>query len=444
MRSIFISFVFLCCAVFNSAAQTDTIPEHRFYVGLQGGFLLQNNKLNKNPLYYFGNGMYAEINGGWRRRQLGWELALGHLTIRRDASKFNTYEATANDVLNAQVNNTIYKNARDSGQIGNAIFRFPQSSRQQSENFKGWYILTGPAYWLNNNKKWQFQINLKGGIISRQFGYYLLNGKGISPDSITISYNATTTAVKVTPTLGKATVTPNGSFVRYGMSQNLWESLQAQKSATAINEKTGVQFIARAGAQAAYFITKNISVNAAAQYWFMPSPRMTGMDTLGGVVNATIRTNARPTTPTKTSYQLSLKQTYGDETSLGFLSASLGIRFWLGGSKAAKHQPVPSSVPAISLKHLSISVTDADNQPVKEVTIKIHKEGESDYTETITHENGQTSLLENLSPGNYTISGAKGTLTTNKVQLTTEHFKSADKVIGIKLTLQPSSLEPIH
>ncbi|MCH5721017.1 carboxypeptidase-like regulatory domain-containing protein [Niabella hibiscisoli] len=92
---------------------------------------------------------------------------------------------------------------------------------------------------------------------------------------------------------------------------------------------------------------------------------------------------------------------------------------------------------SIAPKHLSISVTDADNQPVKEVTIKIYKEGESDYTETITHENGQASLLENLSPGNYTISGTKGKSTTNKVQLTTEHFKSADKVIGIKLTLQP-------
>ena len=436
MRSIFISFIFLWCFTINSIAQTDTIARHQFYTGLQGGFLLQNNSLNKNPLYHLGNGLFAEINGGWRHRQLGWELALGRLTIRRDAPKFNSYKASANDVLNAQANNEMYKNARDSGQIGNALFRFPQGSQLQSQNFKGWYILTGPVYWFNNHKKWQFQINLKGGIISRQFGYYLLNGKGISPDSITISYNAATTAAKVTPTLGKATVTPNGSFVRYGMSQDLWESVQAQKSATAINEKTGIQFIARAGAQAAYFITKNISVNAAAQYWFMPSPRMTGMDTLGGMVNATLRTSARPTTPTKTSYRLSLKQNYNDEKSLGLLSASLGVSFWLGGPKAAKPQPVSAAAPAISPKHLSISVIDAANKPVKDVTIKIYKEGEDDYTETITHENGQAFLLENLSPGNYTISGTKDTLTTNKVQLTAEHFKSADRVIGIKLKLQ--------
>ncbi|MCH5721016.1 hypothetical protein [Niabella hibiscisoli] len=45
---------------------------------------------------------------------------------------------------------------------------------------------------------------------------------------------------------------------------------------------------------------------------------MTGMDTLGGVVNATLRTNSRPTTPAKTSYRLSLQQNYNDEASLGF------------------------------------------------------------------------------------------------------------------------------
>jgi len=435
MRGFFLSFIFLLFISVTAFAQTDTASRHQFYGGVQGGFLLKNNSLNKNPLYHLSNGMYAEIMGGWRHQQFGWELALGNLTIKRDPSKFNSYTVPANDVLNTQANNTMYKNAMDSGQIGNAVFMFPQGSQQQHENFKGWYLLTGPTYWVNN-KKWQFQLNLKAGIISRQFGYYMVNGKGISPDSITISYNATTSAAKFPPTLGKATVTPNGSFVRYGMSQDLWESLQARKSATGINEKAGLQFIARAGAQAEYFITKNISVSAAAQYWLIPSPRMTGMDTLGGVVNATLRPNARPISPSKTSYPVSLKQNYDEETSLGFLSASLGIRFWLGASKTTKSKPIIQPVLGIAPKHLSISVIDADNKPVKEVTIKIHKEGETDYTETMTQENGQVLLLENLLPGNYTIAGTKGTLTTNKVQLTTDHFKSADKVIGIKLTLQ--------
>ncbi|MCH5721015.1 hypothetical protein [Niabella hibiscisoli] len=219
-------------------AQTDTASRHQFYAGLQSGFLFKNNSLNKNPLYHLSNGMYAEIIAGWRYRQFGWELALGNLTIKRDPSKFTSYTASANDVLNAQANNTMYKNATDSGQIGNAVFRFPQGSQQQHENFKGWYLLTGPSYWFNN-QKWQFQLNLKGGVISRQFGYYMVNGKGISPDSITISYNAATSSVKVPPTLGKATVTPNGAFVRYGMSQDLWKALQARKSATVLAKNQG-------------------------------------------------------------------------------------------------------------------------------------------------------------------------------------------------------------
>lgn len=437
MRFLFSCFLFLLFVTTESLAQTDTLPKHRFYAGLQGGYLLKNSSVHKNPLYYLSNGIYAEIMGGWRQQQFGWELALGNLSIKRDASQFNAYKALANDVLDAQAGNTMYKNARDSGQIGDAIFRFPQGGQKQSENFKGWYILTGPVYWFNN-KKWQFQINLKGGIISREFGYYLLNGKGISPDSITISYNAATTAAK-TATLGKATVTPNGSYVQYGMSRSLWESIQAQKITAGINEKPGIQFIARAGAQAEYFIAKNVSINAAAQYWLIPSPAMTGMDTLGGVVNATLRTNARPTTPTKTSYRLSLKQTYNHEKSLGFLSASLGIRFWLGSSKNSSSRRIlpPDTAPGFSPKNLSIQATDSNNKPVAEVTIKIYKEGEPDYTETITHDNGYAPLVEQLKPGNYIITGFKGSTPTNEVKLTAEHFKSAEKAITITLTLQP-------
>ncbi|MBO9591591.1 MAG: OmpA family protein [Niabella sp.] len=452
-RLLLLSFVCLLTAmqvviaqddVVTSTASTDDpgypLYQTGFYAGLRGGYLLKNKSLWDNPLYHLGNGMFAEVNGGWRKNAFGWELAVGMLQIKRNHPEMNRFTATAEEVLRGMGNSGQFKNALDSGQAKNDYFTFPESTQQVSavKDFKGFYALTGPRLWFGRQKL-QGSVYAQGGISMNRFGYYYLKGNGASPDRHTYSYNNTLVSSSPvsevaigSPTVGTATANVEGNYEKYGMSGAFYDAYKASGAASPadIKEKNKMQFLARGGASLEFFFSPRASLSAGVDYWYIPSPEMKGQASSNGTVSGSIslfKPDATSERDMRYSDKYTFTRPYTEKKNLGFLSASLGVKIWLG-----KKRPVPVNDPPVVVpaqppadKNLAVKVIDKPTgKPLDGVNIRIEKEGDESVIETMTREDGSIPLQRALATGNYKITGIKNGIKTTEAAVAIADFSA--------------------
>ncbi|WP_300600141.1 OmpA family protein [Niabella sp.] len=452
-RSLLLSFVCLLTVmqvviaqddIVTSTASTDDpgypLYQTGFYAGLRGGYLLKNKSLWDNPLYHLGNGMFAEVNGGWRKNAFGWELAVGMLNIKRNHPQTRRFAASAEEVLRGMGNPGQFSNALDSGQARNDYFTFPENTQQVTsvKDFKGYYALTGPRLWFGRQKL-QGSVYAQGGIAMSRFGYYYLSGSGTSPDHFSYSYNNTlveTAPVKdaVTPssTIGTATVNVEGNYEKYGMSGAFFDAYKASGAASPadIKEKNKMQFLARGGASLEFFFSPKASLSAGVDYWYIPSPEMKGQASSNGTVSGSIS----PFKPDATSERemrygdkYAFTHPYTEKKNLGFLSASLGVKIWLGKKRAVpvNDPPVIAPVQPPADKNLAIKVIDKPTgKPLDGVNIRIEKEGDESVIETMTREDGSIPVQRALATGNYKITGIKNGIKTTEAAVAIADFSA--------------------
>ncbi|WP_176954360.1 OmpA family protein [Niabella drilacis] len=457
-RSLLLSFVCLLTAmqvviaqddVVTSTASTDDpgypLYQTGFYAGLRGGYLFKNKALWENPLYHLGNGMFAEVNGGWRKNAFGWELAVGMLNIKREHPDIRRFSASAQGVLNGMGNAAQFQNARDSGQAKSDYFTFPESTQQVkvSKDFNSYYALTGPRLWFGRQRL-QGSVYAQGGISMTRFGYYYLNGNGASPDHYSYSYNnalvssaPVNEAAIASPTVGTATTNVEGSYEKYGMTGVFFDAYKASGAASPadVKEKNKMQFFGRGGASLEFFFSPKASLSAGIDYWYLPSPEMKGQASSNGTVSGNInlfKPDATSERDLRYSDKYTFTQSYTEKKNLGFLSASLGVKIWLG-----KKRPVPVNDPPVipqaqppADKNLAVKVIDKPTgKPLDGVNIKIEKEGDESIVETMTREDGSIPVQRALAAGNYKITGIKNGIKTTEAMVAVADFSAPPATI---------------
>ncbi|MBZ4189655.1 OmpA family protein [Niabella beijingensis] len=456
-RTLLLFLICFLTAVPSVFAQNDTITstastddpgyplyQTGFYAGIRGGYLLKNKSLYDNPLYHLGSGLFAEVNGGWRKNAFGWELAVGMLNIKRDHPQIRSYSAAAEDVLRSMGSSGQFQNALDSGQARGQYFNFPENTQQVTavKDFKGYYALTGPRLWFGRQKL-QGSVYAQGGVAMSRFGYYYLKGNGASPDSYTYSINNTlvstapaarAAAAAGSPTTGTATVNVEGNYEKYGMSSAFFDAYKASGAASPVDikEKNKMQFLARGGASLEFFFSPKASLSLGVDYWYIPSPEMKGQSASDGTASGVIRTIPLKDDPTVQrdqpySDKYAFTNPYTEKKNLGFLSASLGLKIWFGKKRPAPVPEIPEApvVVAPAEKNLAVKVIDKPTgKPLDGVNIKIEKEGDESIIETMTMEDGSIPLQKALPAGNYQITGIKNGIKTTDASVAIAEFSA--------------------
>ncbi|MGJ7033513.1 OmpA family protein [Niabella hirudinis] len=452
-RSLLLSFICLFAAfqfafaqddIVTSTASTDgpgyPLYQTGFYAGLRGGYLLKNKSLYENPLYRLNSGLFAEVNGGWRKNAFGWELALGMLNIKRDHPDTRRFIASAQDVLRSMGNSAQFRNAIDSGQAKSDYFTFPESTQQAavSKDLKSFYALTGPRIWFGRQKL-QGSVYVQGGVAMTRFGYYYLKGKGASPDTYTYSVNNTlvlsapaAAAAPENPTIGTATVNISGDYEKYGMTNAFFDAYKASgaESPAALKEKNKMQFLGRGGASLEFFFSPKASLSLGADFWYIPSPDMKGQATANGIASGSISLfKPDPAVERDASYRdkYDLSRSYTEKKNLGLLSVSLGLKIWMGKKRAAPviaPPVIPRALPPAD-KNLAVKVIDKPTgKPLDGVNIRIEKEGDESIIETMTMEDGSIPLQRALARGNYRITGIKNGIKTTGAAVAIADFSA--------------------
>jgi len=436
-RNLALLLLLLLCLQYTYAQQNNTMSypgaQPSWYLGARGGYVFKNNTLAENPLYYFSSGYFAELNGGWRHKAFSWELGVGTLNMQRnkDAMAFN---AAATDILNGLSNKAVFKNALDAGEANGQYYQLPSNTQTLtlSKNYRNFYALTGPNLWLGK-RRLQVNIYAQAGAALQRFGYYHVKGNGTSANTFTYSYN---TPTNPPVTVGKANVSVNGNYEQYAMSMAFYNDYIASgaNDPDKVKEKSTVQFIARGGAGINYFVSPRVSINAGADYWHTPSPATKGAQSFNGTASGTVLMSGN-STPVAFDDKTSYSKDITGEKPLRFISASLGVKIWLGRSKpaAAPVLPPPAVIPAPPVavrKNIIIKVTDQPTgQPLKEVAVKIIKEGSHEAFTAVTDAGGVIPAYTNVPAGRYRVVGEKNGVSTTEAVITEADFRTRNTTI---------------
>ncbi|MGJ7033424.1 OmpA family protein [Niabella hirudinis] len=436
-RNLILLLLLLQCLQYAYAQQNNTerYPDAQpsWYLGARGGYIFKNQTLAENPLYYFNSGYFAELNGGWRQKAFSWELALGTLNVQRNKASMEFNPAAA-DILNGLSNKAVFKNALDAGEADGQYYQMPATTRTLtlSKNYRNFYALTGPNIWLGK-RRLQVNVYAQAGAALQRFGYYYVKGNGASANTFTYNYN---TPTNPPVTVGKANVSIDGNYTQYAMSKAFYDDYTASgaNDPDKVKEKSTVQFIARGGAGINYFVSPRVSINAGADYWHIPSPATKSVQAFDGNATGTVLMNGNAT-PVAFSDKTSYSKDITGPKPLRFISASLGVRIWLGRSQptAAPTLPPPAVVPAppvIVRKNIIIKVTDQPTgQPLKDVAVKIINEGSREAFTAVTDANGLIPAYANVRAGRYRVIGEKNGVSTTEAIITDADFRTRNTTI---------------
>lgn len=408
--------------------------ETGFYIGARGGYVLKNKSLYENPLYFLGIGMFAELNGGWRKKSFGWDLSLGMLNIKRDAAKTNSRLNVEEVLRNTQYAPSNMKDTRlteiiNSGKAKDAYFTFNDATAiSEKKDLNGYYALTGPRLWLGSGKL-QVSISVQGGVISRNFGYYYSANSGVSTNNFVYA-TADPKGEDITTTLQV-----NGAMSEYGGPKEAFNASGTKddpnnpEAYQPFNEKRKMAFIGRGGLGLEYFVAPTVSLSLGADYWYTSSPEMTGVNQYTGTLYGS--TSSLGVENTRINARYSNSKTYSEKKNLGVLSASLGVKIWLGKQKE-KPAPPPvavASAPIQAERSLVVKVIDKPTgQPLAGVSVTIAKTGSDDIIQTMTMEDGTIPLLKGIDPANYTITGAKNGVAATSASVSANDFNKAATV----------------
>ncbi len=416
---------FLATGVF---AQTTTTqyPDGKFHLGAQAGYLFKNKTLNTNSVYHFNNGQFAEINAGWRKNSIGFGLAAGYLTIKRDPAQYQYFQGSMQQLYDS---NRILPNANPFLVTGldDSQVRFGPANHSESAgtDFKGYYVMGGPEFWFGK-KKLQLNVDLKAGIGYSKYGYYANKGSGVVQKLMVADSAGTTYSLNY-----------DVNYYEYSATKKQYDNMVATGSINA-KEKSVVHFMGRVGANAEYFVTPKFSLHAGAAAWFIAKQEMVTANGMsgGGFIQEIGGTYAEQLRPV---YNNSIK----DDNQLIFLSANVGVKYWMGKNKVSANKKPVMPAPALPVvtetkavataKDLAISVKDeATGLALSGVKVAVLLNG-TPFTTATTNENGEIEKIIAVAPGEYSIVGEKNSIKTNAIIVSNADFASAARTISKEL-----------
>lgn len=433
-----------------SSSTTQTYPGilPGFYIGARGGYLFKNKELSRNPAFHLNEGYFGELNMGWRSKSnwLGWNLSAGRLNIKRTLPKANNegFNLNGYDALKGGTPNWMW----DSIVQDNREFSFDSTTiaGKKKTDMESWYAMTGPEFWFGKRRLQGF-VSLNAGVGMTKFGYYYIDGKGASSNTLKYNYYSKDND----QVIGPVDVSLQGSYSQYGMSQKAFGSYSSKPK---IEDKAAINFMARGAIGLEYYISPKFSIDVIASYWYIMTPDWNSALESKGELNFKGEWAAPGVKPGTndyvspfgnaiagaTGYKTSRKF---DKKNLGLVSANIGIKFWIGKKSAPKQiqsesTPVliPQSTPAespVHKKNLLVTVKDKPTgYALSGVKVTVYKGGKAFYT-GMTDANGAMPQVENLRAGNYKIRGILNGIETTIAHLDSSDFEGEARVINREL-----------
>lgn len=466
-RLLSIRLFFLICAlgfVFTSAQAQDvplkqqaepsypeTLPS--FYIGARGGYLFSDKKAAENPAYYLNEGYFTELNFGWRslNNWLGWQLAVGHLTINRKLPFPGNagFGLSGYDVLKSTPQTKMWSEiTQDDRQF---LFDDQYVQAVEKTDLSSWYAMTGPEFWFGK-KRLQGFVSLNAGVGMTKFGHYYIQGEGVSNNTLSYKYYSAQNKKVV----GPVDVSARSQFVQYGMSQEAYENAGSPTDFTSatIEDESQINFMGKGTIGLEYFITPRLSLNASASYWYIMAPNWSSHGNYRGSYRFTgpVPKEFNGNDPLfrdspdgsgrmiKGQREFTYERDY-EPKALGQFSANIGLRYWLGREKTEEpiveekeeKNPLEESAVEVASKDLLITVKD---QPtglaLSGVRVNVTKNGEPFYT-GMTDTNGALPEIDSLTPGNYRIKGTLNGIETTIASIDSTAFEGDARVITREL-----------
>ncbi|GAB3364487.1 hypothetical protein GCM10027566_33970 [Arachidicoccus ginsenosidivorans] len=420
------------------------------YIGAQAGYLFSNKDIANDPAYYLTSGKFAELNLGWRAKNswFGWQLNLGRLSIDRKLPSGQHGNTSLNgyDILQSSSPNWMWeKTTRDDRTF---LFDQPTIDTASMTNFSSWYAMTGPQFWMGK-KRLQASLSLNAGIGMTDYGYYFVQGHGTSMNTLQYDYYSKPND----QIAGPVDVAIEGNYNQYAMSKETFMASGSPTDFTSadLKSQSEINLMARGALGIEYFITPKVSVTANASYWYILAADLAGQQSFRGklMYKGTWKEDFKPATPGEDPHlepktrtiigvsELNYKRDF-EKKNLGLLSASIGVKFWLG--KRHKSRPIVKVIPApvvttkpIQNKDLLITVKDKPTgYALGSVTVTVFKDGQPFYT-GITDVNGALPLIKDIPAGNYAIVGLLNGIKTTATELNSFDFKGEARVINCEL-----------
>lgn len=427
----------------TSTTTTETVTNmgNRSYIGLSGGYLFKNKKLNENPMYHLKGGQFAEINLGSKGSLFGWSAALGYLQLKRDVPQMEAIHLNSQMLYDSAFGGAAIPPKVNSGLENNSLFiEKDDNMLLRKADFKGYYLLTGPNLWFDFNKV-ALNLALEAGVVYHQFGYYHNSGSAAAASG-DLTINA------VDPSGGSSDYSialRSVTYTQYGMTEKYYEKV---KNSTLSNPWDEAQpwefsFMARASANVEYFVSPRISVHGGLNYWYLKSPKMAGQQEV--MVESVVYQNANP----KLEYRSAARYTDAfTSQDLSLLSANIGLKYWLGGDRSRTKTKTTTGSSASDIekpmtkveesrtaeaKSVRVTVVDQLTQtPMGEVKVVLKgKNGVADLSAT-TQSNG-TVTFNNVQPGDYQVNGEIFHVATTSDRIAKKQFSEKDPIIPVTL-----------
>jgi outer membrane protein OmpA-like peptidoglycan-associated protein len=391
----------------SSTSKTTSSYNSKNYLGLRAGYVFKSKYANTNPMWHLKDGQFFELNAGKRINNsvFGFGAALGHLTLKRDVPKWETNSLNRQMIYDSLIGGT--KPIITSGLNDNTIkYTKTDITEQYHKNFRGTYLLAGPEVWLVCGA---FKVNayLQAGISYNKVGYYYVEGSTKIADPNTVLLTGPFGA-------GTRNYTMNGTadFAQYGMSQKYYNKILASSAtnnaaAFAIKEDGELGFMARAGISAEYFVTPKISLHGGASYWHIAVPKMEGAQIAAGQVSYV----PNPGLGTSSAV-FDYKDPYSTK-NLGYASANVGIKYWMGRSvKSCTKSPKTAKAKKTKccttcpVYNLGVTARDKYTKEILPNTDVVIKNNAGEVVKT-----GKTNvfgvyIFEKIQADDYVISGA--------------------------------------
>lgn len=432
----------------NNTAYPYTLSS--FYIGAQGGHLFKNNELAENPAFFLDQGYFAELNLGWRANKnwFGWQLNAGRLNLERQLPYTGESVIGLNgyDILQSGNPNWMWsKTERDGRKF---LFNQETADTSGATDFGSWYAMTGPQFWLGKGRLQGF-LSLNAGVGMTRFGYYFMQGKETSSNTLRYDYYSQAND----QVAGAVDTRLQGNYLQYGMSRDAFTRSGSPTSFihADIKDEATISLMARGALGLEYFISPRFSINASASYWYIMVPDWSsGVQSSGGLFfNGEWDKGFKPVKPgvdpflndanatIKGAADYSYTRDF-EEKNLGLISASIGLKFWIGKKhtpkRIVKEKETPSLVvPQIQKKDLLITVKDKPTgYALSSVKVTVYKDGKSFYT-GMTDVNGAVPVIKDVWAGNYTIRGVLNGIETTVADLDSADFAGAAQVINREL-----------
>lgn len=397
----------------SSNTETNTYLTHKpsFYIGARAGYLLTNNTALKSPVWHLKDGMFAELDFGYRNTFFGWQLSVGMHNIKRDVSQIGNF--TIDEKMLYDSATAPNKPNVISGLNETQFTLTPNPSDISSKNLRSTYLLTGPEFWFGNDRL-VGNLYLQGGLGFTKFGYYFFKGSGIKlEDTSIIVINDPRTDE---PVEYRLSIVDPYNYSRYSMTAKT----QAGSSLPTIKEQTEIHFMARVGLGLEYFVAPSFSVGIGASYWYIATPEMASKETFSGTLS--LHNPAAPSYVSPSQYAKSF-----DKTNLDYLGISLGLKYWIG--KANNAPEGGSGGGKGGNKDIVIVVKDRKTGlALSGVKVDVLQNGKS-FTTGISNADGQIDKISNAAPARYDASGDKNNIKTTTAVITAEDFKQPGNVI---------------